>query len=73
MTISVRLNKEDKELFRKYAELNGMTLSDMIRNAVLEKIEDEYDLKCYEDAIKEYKKNTVTYSHEEVARILELE
>lgn len=73
MTISVRLNKEDTELFRKYAELNRMSLSDMIRNAVLEKIEDEYDLKCYEEAIKEYKKNPVTYSHEEVAKILELE
>lgn len=73
MTISVRLNEEDTELFRKYAELNHMTLSDMIRNAVLEKIEDEYDLKCYEEAIKEYKKNPVTYSHEEVAKILELE
>ena len=73
MTISVRLNKEDTELFKKYAELNNMSLSDMIRNAVLEKIEDEYDLKCYEEAIKEYKKNPVTYSHEEVAKMLDLE
>lgn len=73
MTISIRLNKEDTELFRKYAELNHMSLSDMIRNAVLEKIENEYDLKCYEEAIMEYKKNPVIYRHEEVAKILELE
>lgn len=73
MTISVRLNEEDTELFKKYAELNNVSLSEMIRNAVLEKIEDEYDLKCYQEAITEYRKNPVTYTHEEVARLLDLE
>lgn len=73
MTISVRLSDKDTELIKAYAEINNISLSDLIRNAVLEKIEDEYDLKCYEKAIREYKKNPVTYSHEEVAKILELE
>lgn len=31
-----------------------------------ERIEDEYDLKAYEEAMAEFKKNPVTYSHEEV-------
>lgn len=73
MTVSIRLNQEDTELFKKYAAINNMSMSDMIRNAVLEKIEDEYDLQCYEKAIAEYKKNPVTYSHEQVAAMLELE
>ena len=73
MTISVRLNDEDTKIIKAYADINNISLSDLIRNAVLEKIEDEYDLKCYEKAIKEYKKNPVTYSHEEVARMLDLE
>lgn len=73
MTVSIRLNQEDTELFKKYAALNNLSMSDMIRNAVLEKIEDEYDLQCYEKAIAEYKKNPVTYSHEQVAAMLELE
>lgn len=73
MTISVRLSDKDTKLIKAYAEMNNISLSDLIRNAVLEKIEDEYDLKCYEEAIKEYKKNPVTYSHEEVAKMLELE
>ena len=73
MTISVRLNNEDTELFKKYAEMHNMSLSDLIRNAVLEKIEDEYDLKCYEKAIEEHKKNPVTYSHDEVVKMLELD
>lgn len=37
MTVSVRLNEQDGLLFKKYAELNNISLSDMIRNAVLEK------------------------------------
>lgn len=56
MTISVRLSEEDTKLIKAYAEMNNTTLSDLIRNAIIEKIEDEYDLKCYEKAIEEYKK-----------------
>ena len=73
MTISVRLSVEDTKLIKAYAEMNNTTLSDLIRNAIIEKIEDEYDLKCYEKAIEEYKKNPVTYTHEQVAQLLELE
>ena len=73
MTISVRLNEEDTKLIKAYAEMNNTTLSDLIRNAIIEKIEDEYDLKCYEKAIEEYKKNPVTYTLEQVAQLLELE
>ena len=73
MTISVRLNEEDSKLIKAYAEMNNTTLSDLIRNAIIEKIEDEYDLQCYEKAIEEYRKNPVTYTHEQVAQMLELE
>lgn len=72
MAISVRLNEEDTELFKSYAEMNNLSLSDMIRKAVLEKIEDEYDLKCYAEAIQEYRNNPVTYSLEEVEKELGL-
>lgn len=73
MTISISLNEEDAKLIKAYAEMNNTTLSDLIRNAIIEKIEDEYDLKCYEKAIEEYKKNPVTYTHEQAAQLLELE
>ena len=52
--------------------MHNMSLSDLIRNDILEKIEDEYDLKCYETAMEEYKKNPVTYTHGEVIKMLEL-
>ena len=72
MTISVRLNDEDTRLMKIYAEMNNMSLSDLIRIAVIEKIEDEYDLECYEKAIKEYEENPKTYALDEVKKELGL-
>ena len=72
MTISVRLNDEDTRLMKIYAEMNNMSLSDLIRIAVIEKIEDEYDLECYEKAIKEYEEKPKTYALDEVKKELGL-
>ena len=72
MTISVRLNDKDTELIKTYAEINDISISDLIRNAVLEKIEDEYDLDCYKKAVEEYEKNPKTYTLKEVKEELGL-
>ena len=72
MTISVRLNEKDTKLIQTYAKMHNISLSDLIRNAVLEKIENEYDLDCYNKAIEEYKKNPKTYSMEEIKKELNL-
>lgn len=73
MTISVRLSDEDSRLFKKYAEMNNLTISDLVRQAILERIEDEYDLQLYYEATDEFKNNPVTYSHEEAKKLLELD
>ena len=62
MTISVRLSDKETELIKAYASINNISLSDLIRKAVLEKIEDEYDLESYNKAIEEYNKNPKTYT-----------
>ena len=72
MTISLRLTDEDSELIRAYAALNGITVSELIRRSVLERIENEYDLKAYEEAMAAYQKNPVTFSLEYVIKELEL-
>ena len=72
MTISVRLSEEDTRLMKVYAEMNNISMSDLIRNAVIEKIEDEYDLKCYEQAMEDYKENPNTYTLDEVKKELGL-
>lgn len=73
MTISVRLNDKETELIKAYADMNNISLSDLIRNAVIEKIENEYDLKCYKKAMEEHKKNPKTYTMEEIKEELELQ
>ena len=73
MTISLRLSDNDAELIRAYTTMNGMTVSDFARRAMLDRIEDEFDLKECEAALAEYRKNPVTYSHEEVASMLDLD
>ena len=72
MTISVRLNEKDTELIKAYEKINNISLSDLIRTAVLEKIEDEYDLECYNKAIREFKENPKTYTLEEIKEDLGL-
>ena len=73
MTISVRLSDKDTELIKAYADMNNISLSDLVRKAVLEKIEDEYDLKAYYEAMEEYKKNPTTYTLDEVEKELGLD
>ena len=72
MTVSVRLNEEDEKLIKAYTEMNNMSLSELIRKSIMEKIEDEYDLKSYEKAIKEYKRNPKTYTLDEAKKELGL-
>ncbi|MEG0919577.1 MAG: DUF6290 family protein [Anaerovoracaceae bacterium] len=72
MTISLRLNEADTMLFKNYAKLNGLTLSELVRQSVIERIEDEYDLKAYKKAMEEYETNSVTYSLDDVERELGL-
>ena len=72
MTISLRLNEQDAMLFKKYAELKNISMSELVRQAVMERIEDELDLKAFEAAMEEHKANPITYSHDEVRQMLDL-
>jgi uncharacterized protein (DUF1778 family) len=70
MTISLRLNENECQTIKAHASLHGLSVSEFIRRAAIERIEDEYDLKIYEEALKEYKENPVTYSLSEAKREL---
>lgn len=72
MTVSLRLNDEDALLIKKYAELNRLSVSDLIRQTVMERIETEYDLEAFDKAMAEYKANPVTYSLDDMERELGL-
>ena len=66
MTISLELPDEDVALFKKYADIHNMSLSEFIRNTVFERIEDEYDLNVHEEASEEFKKDSTTYTVQEM-------
>ena len=72
MVISIRMTNEEKELAAAYAKLNGITLSEAIKRAYFEKIEDEYDIAIAEAALREYEKDHKSYSHEEVKKMFNL-
>lgn len=72
MSISLRLSDDDALLIKKCAELNNLSISEFIRQTVLERIEDEYDLAAYYSAMDQYKANPVSYPHDAVRQMLEL-
>lgn len=70
MTVSLRLSEADSALIAQYAELHGISVDDLFRQSVMERIEDEMDLNAYRSAMEEYNANPVTYSHEDVGKML---
>ena len=69
---SVRLNDEETELIKSYCSLHGVSLSEALKRALIEKIEDEFDLAEYEAAKKKYDENPISYSLDEVRQELKL-
>ena len=70
MNISVEFSEEEIKFINEYSQRNNISVSDLIRNLIIEKIENEYDLKLYYEAIEEYKKNSKTYTHDEVKEMM---
>jgi uncharacterized protein (DUF1778 family) len=70
-SVSLRLNEKDDALIRKYAELHNVDLSTFIREAVIEKIEDQYDLTLFNKVWDEEKSNDLI-SHGDLKKELGL-
>ena len=63
-TMTMRLDETDAAIVRKFAEFEGKTISDFVRDAVFEKIEDQQDLTTLREAI--VVDNGVRHTHEQV-------
>ena len=72
MVISIRMTDEEKQLADAYAKLNGISLSEALKRAYFEKIEDEYDIALADSALREYEKNPKTYTLDELMKELGL-
>lgn len=66
MSITMRVTEKEQTLIKEFAELYGLNVSEYIRKIVMERIEDEFDLKAYEEATAEFLQNPKTYSLQEV-------
>ncbi|HPX32924.1 MAG TPA: DUF6290 family protein [Erysipelotrichaceae bacterium] len=68
MAISLRVTKKEEKLFRDYARFHGITVSELIRTAVLEKIENEIDIKDFDECLQIYQENKKFYSLNEIIK-----
>lgn len=68
-TISIRLSDKEDLLVKNYAKMHKISVSELIRASVIEKIEDEIDLKIFDEALSSMKR---TYSLDEVKKELGL-
>ena len=73
MDIKIDLSEEDALLVEQFASQHGLTVSGYVRQAVMEKIEDEYDLECYEKAMEEFCADPTTYTCDEIGKMLGLD
>ena len=72
MVVSIRMSNEEKKLADAFAKINGVSLSEAIKRAYFEKIEEEYDIALADKALREYEKDPKTYSLEELLKELGL-
>ena len=69
---SVYFSERELALIKGVADVQNVTVPDFIRRAVLERIEDEYDLQDYKQALAECRANPKTYTLDEVEKELGL-
>lgn len=68
--IAIRISDEEKDLIAAYAKQQRRSVADVVRLAILDKIEDEYDLELYQQAKAEFDADPTTYTLDEVVEEL---
>ena len=68
MTITLRISDDESSVIRDYARLKGVSVSEFMRRAALEKIEDELDLRAGETAWAKYQANPESCSLDEIEK-----
>lgn len=64
--VTLRVSEEEKKVMKKIADFKGLKLSTMIKDIVLNSIEDEFDINIADKAYQEYLDDPKTYSMEEM-------
>ena len=69
-TLSLRISEEDLELAKKFSKVKGKSVSELLRESLLEKIEDYMDYQDAVNALKEYEQDEVSFDTDTVKRVL---
>ena len=71
-TLTIRLAQEEKDIILSYAAINRKSVAAIMLESVMERIEDELDIRLYAEAKAEFEQNPVTYTLAEVEHDLKL-
>ena len=71
-TYTFELDDVDAKFLEAYAEETGESVGEMAKRFALDGVEDIMDLRAAKIAKAEYEADPVTYTHEEVGRMLGL-
>ena len=72
--VSLRVTEQEKNWMESYAKMQGISLSDAVKEAFFQKLEDEYDLNTIREYEKEKAKgNMKFYSLDEAKKELGLD
>ena len=69
--LSVRCTPEDEKIIKTYAATQGKSVSELLRELVMEKIEEEYDLAIVHEYLAQKDKKTL-FTADEVEKELGL-
>lgn len=70
--LSIRMSEAEYKALEKYARVNSVSMNKAMKDAFFEKLEDEYDIECFDKAYADFLKDPATYSTEEVKKILKI-
>ena len=69
---TIRFSEEEIRLIKSYARTQRRSVSDTIRLAILDQIEDEYDLGLFRQAKAEYEADPTRITHTEMMQKYDL-
>ena len=69
-TLSLRISEEDLELAKEFGKVKGKSVSELLRESLLEKIEDYMDYEDAVNALEEYEQDEVAFDTDTVKRVL---
>lgn len=58
--IPIRVCAGEMEMLKEYSKFENVSVQALLRNAIFEKLEDQYDIKVAEQSLKEHEKDPRT-------------